>query len=71
MKITICHEVIFASIRVPWCFMVSVLAFSVEGCGFDPWLGRTKDIKNVFAASLLSTNHFGVRSKTGWPSQNI
>ena len=25
--------------------MVSMLASSVEGCGFDPWLGQTKEIK--------------------------
>ena len=39
--------------------MVSVLASSAGGRGFDPRPGQTKDIiKLVFAASALSTQHF-------------
>ena len=34
--------------------MVSVLASSAEGRGFDPRPGQTKDFKLVLAASLLS-----------------
>ena len=36
-----------------------------EGCGFDPLRVKLKTLKLVFAASSLSTQHLGVRAKTG------
>ena len=42
--------------------MVSMLASSDEGRGFDPRPGQTKDIS--IAASPLSTQHLRVRTKT-------
>ena len=44
--------------------MVSVLASNAEGRGFDPCPGQTKDIEMVFAAFLLSMQHYGVRAKS-------
>ena len=47
--------------------MVNVLALSAEGRRLEPWPGQTKDLmKLVVAASPLSTQHKGVRAKTGW-----
>ena len=46
--------------------MVGVLASSAVYRGFNPRLGQTKDYKLVFVASSLSTQHQGVRAKTGW-----
>ena len=46
--------------------MVSVLASSAVGRGFEPQLGQTKDYKLVFVASPLSTQHLEERAKTGW-----
>ena len=49
-----------------WCN-----SYSAEGHGIDPWPGQTKDIKLVFSASPLSTQHLGVREKTGQPRIRI
>ena len=40
---------------------------SVEGCGFHPWTGQTKNIKIGIFSSLLISQHLGVRAKTGHP----
>ena len=42
--------------------MVSVNALTAEGCWFDPRSCNTIDIKLVFAAVPLSTQHSEVRS---------
>ena len=42
--------------------MVSVLASSAEGRGFDPRPGQTKDFK--IGISCLSDNHAALRSKS-------
>ena len=47
--------------------MVSVLASNAEGRG----PGQTKDIKMIFAASQVSTQHLVVRAKTGRPLVRI
>ena len=46
--------------------MFSVLASSAVDRGFDPGRVKLNTIKLVFAASPLSTQHSGVRAKTGW-----
>ena len=51
--------------------MVSLLASSAVGCGFEPRPGQTKDLKIDIAASQLGTQHLGVRAKTGWPRVKI
>ena len=51
--------------------MVSVLASSAKGRGFDPGPGQTKDIKIFIAACPLSTQHLRVRAKTGRPRVRI
>ena len=43
--------------------MVSVLASSAEGRGFDPGRAIPKTSKWVFDVSPLSTQHLGVRGK--------
>jgi hypothetical protein len=45
--------------------MVSVLTWGVVDCSFEPRSGQIKDYKIVFTASLLSTNLYWVRGKTG------
>ena len=47
--------------------MVSIPTSSTEGPGSDSRPGQPKTLKLVFAASLLSKQHLGVKSKTGWP----
>ena len=42
--------------------MVSMLASSAECRGFDPRRVKPKTLKLVYAASLLSTQHLGVRA---------
>jgi hypothetical protein len=37
--------------------MVSVLVSSAGDRGFEPRSGQTKDFKNIFVASTLSTQH--------------
>ena len=44
--------------------MVSVLTSSAVDRGFE-LSGQTKDYKLVFVVSPLSTQHYGVRAKTG------
>ena len=46
--------------------MVSVFASSAVDRGFEHRSGQTKDFKIGFVASLLSTQHEGVRAKTDW-----
>ena len=46
--------------------MVSVLSSTAEGRGIKP-----KTLKLVFAASPLSTQHYGVRAKSGRPRVKI
>jgi hypothetical protein len=46
--------------------MVSVLASSVVDHGFEPRSGKPKNMKLVFVASTLSTQHKGERAKMGW-----
>jgi hypothetical protein len=45
-------------------YKVSILASSVVDR--EPWSGLTKTIKLAFAASPLSTQFSGARSKTDW-----
>jgi hypothetical protein len=43
--------------------MISMIAWSVVDCGFEPLLGQTKDYKiNIYCFSAKYT----VRTKTGW-----
>ena len=42
--------------------MVSMLALSVEGCGFDPWSGETIEIKIGFCC--FSAKHAALKSKS-------
>ena len=42
--------------------MVSVLASSAEGLGFDPWPGQTKDIK--ICIGCFSAKYAALRSKS-------
>ena len=49
--------------------MVSVLASSAEGRGFDSVKPNT--LKLVFASSPLSLQHLGVRAKTDLPRVRI
>ena len=44
--------------------MVGIIAMSAVDCEFDPLPDQNKDIKLVFAASPLSTQHKGIRKKT-------
>ena len=44
---------------------VSVLASIAVDSGFEPRSGQTKDLKLVFVASPLSTQHIMERRKTG------
>ena len=46
--------------------MVSVIASSAVDRGFEPGRIEPKTVKLVFVASLLSTQHYGERAKTGW-----
>ena len=47
--------------------MVSVLASRAIDCEFQvPGQVKPKTLKLVFAASPLSTQHYGKRAKTGW-----
>ena len=65
----------------PWSMLISsvvdsrfMLISSVVDSRFKPWSGQTKCyilMKLVFAASLLSTHHYGKRAKTGWLRSRI
>ena len=46
--------------------MVSVFASIVVDRWFEPLSVQTKDYELVCVASPLSTQHYGVRAKTGW-----
>jgi hypothetical protein len=46
--------------------MVSVLASSAVGRGFEPDRVKLKTKKKVFVASQISTQRKGERAKTGW-----
>ena len=46
--------------------MVSVLASSVVDRGLEPRWIKPKTMKLLCVASPLSTQHYGVRAKTGW-----
>ena len=46
--------------------MGSVLASSAVDRGVEPRSGQTKDYEIGIVASPLSTQHLGVRTKTGW-----
>ena len=46
--------------------MVSVLASSAVGLGFEPDRVKLKTKKKIFVASQLSMQHKGERAKTGW-----
>ena len=49
--------------------MVSVLASSAEGRGFDPRPGQTKDIK--IGICCISAKHAAIRSKSiDWSAQS-
>ena len=49
--------------------MVWMLASTAESCGFDSWMGQTKDIKLVFAVSPLCRQHLSVKAKFGTESE--
>ena len=46
--------------------MVSVLASSAINCGYELGLVKQKNIKLIFVASPLRTQHYGEKAKTGW-----
>ena len=45
--------------------MVSILASSGEGHGSDPQRSQIKEFKLLLAASLISMQHLGIRTKSG------
>ena len=46
--------------------MVSMLVSSIAEDGFEPRIGSSRKlIKLIFAPSLLTMQHYGVRGKTG------
>ena len=49
--------------------MVSMLVLSVEGCGFNGWMGQTKDIK--IGVYCFFAKHTALKSKTGCPRVTI
>ena len=49
--------------------MVSVLALSAVDCGFEPWLGQTKDYK--IGICCFSAKHAALRRKSrDWLTRN-
>ena len=67
------HDIYAVSILINFLVgvMVSELTSYVEGCGFDPWPGQTKDIKK-FGICCFSTKYALFRSKSNdWSAQSL
>ena len=60
------YDMILHNVNRICVVIVSVIASSVVGRGFELRSGKPKSNKLLFVTSPLSTQHWGERAKTGW-----